>query len=39
MEQHYAITTERHLPHPAVVEISKSARDVVFTNQKQTLSG
>ncbi len=34
IEQHFAITTERRLTHPAVVEISKSAREVVFTNQK-----
>ena len=34
IEQHYAITTERRLTHPAIVEISKSAREVVFTNQK-----
>lgn len=34
VEQHYAITTERKLTHPAIVEISKSAREVVFTNQK-----
>jgi len=35
IEQHFAITTERHLTHPAVIEISKSAREVVFTNRKQ----
>ena len=34
IEQHFAITTERRLTHPAVVAISKSAREVVFTNQK-----
>jgi LysR family transcriptional activator of nhaA len=34
IEQHFAITTERHLAHPAVAEISKSAREVVFTNRK-----
>jgi len=34
VEQHFAITTARQLTHPAVVEIGKSARDVVFTNQK-----
>lgn len=34
IEQHFAITTERRLTHPAVVEISKSAREIVFTNQK-----
>lgn len=34
VEQHYAITTERRLTHPAVVEISKSARETVFPGQK-----
>ncbi len=34
IEQHFAITTERRLTHPAVVEISKSAREVMLTNQK-----
>jgi LysR family transcriptional activator of nhaA len=30
VEQIYAITTERRLTHPAVVAISKAARDDVF---------
>lgn len=34
VEQHYAITTERRLTHPAVVAISESARKVVFTGAK-----
>lgn len=36
VEQHYAITTERRLTHPAIVEISKSAREVIFSNQHFT---
>jgi len=34
IEQVYAITTERKLTNPAIVEISKSAREVIFTNEK-----
>jgi len=34
IEQVYAITTERKLTNPAIVEISKSAREVIFTNDK-----
>lgn len=34
IEQVYAITTERKLTNPAIVEISKSAREVIFTNER-----
>ena len=30
LEQTYAITTDRHLTHPAIVAISKSAREDIF---------
>ena len=33
-EQIYAITTERHLTHPAIVAISQAARNEVFDNSK-----
>ena len=33
IEQVYVITTERKLTNPAIVEISKSAREVIFNNE------
>ena len=36
-EQYYAITTERNPTNPAIIEISKSAREVIFMNHKTPL--
>ena len=36
-EQLFAITTERHLTHPAIVAISQTARDEVFGDTTQVL--
>ena len=33
-EQHYIITTERKLTHPAIIEINKSARKIGFARNK-----
>ncbi len=37
VEQYYAITTERKPTNPAIVEIGKSAREVIFMNYKSSL--
>lgn len=39
MEHVYAITTERRLTHPAIVAISKTAREDVFRPNSQNLPG
>lgn len=36
LEQLYAITTERRITHPAIVEISKTAREGVFAEPEST---